>query len=143
MAALGSRSAPAEARRFATLYLDRKISDGFELDPDDDAAAALFAADYAEKHAAQQAALSGDTAALRDALGPEPRAVAKGVKGDLDEPLVSDALEHSDTLRAALELGLDPNEVGASGRTPLMLAARLDLVEAAGILLEHGASPDG
>jgi len=133
---------PAEAKRFATLYLDRKISDGFELDPDDDAAAALFAADYAEKHPAQQAALAGDTAALRDALGPEPKAVAKGIKSDLDEPLVSDALEHPETLRALLELGLDPNEVGASGRTPLMVAARLDLVEAAGSLLAYGATPD-
>ena len=133
---------PAEAKRFAARYLDRKISDGFELDPDDDTAATLFAADYAEKHAAQQAALAGDTAALRDALGSEPRAVAKGIKGDLDEPLVSDALEHPETLRAILELGLDPNEVGASGRTPLMVAARLDLVEAAGILLAHGAILD-
>jgi len=133
---------PAEAKRFAALYLDRKISDGFELDPDDDAAAALFAADYSEKHAAQQAALAGDTAALREELGPEPRAVAKGVKGDLDEPLVSDTLEHPEMLRAVLELGLDPNEVGASGRTPLMVAARLDLVEAAGILLAHGAALD-
>jgi uncharacterized protein len=133
---------PAEANRFAALYLDRKISDGFELDPDDEAAAVLFAADYAEKHAAQQAALKGDTAALREALGPEPRAIAKGIKGDLDEPLVSDALEHPETLRAALELDLDPNEVGASGRTPLMVAARLDLVEAAGILLAHGAALD-
>jgi uncharacterized protein YecT (DUF1311 family) len=134
---------PAEAKRLAALYLDRKISDGFELDPDDDAAAALLSADYADKHTAQQAALDGDTAALREALGPEPRAIAKGIKGDLDEPFVSDALEHSETLRALLELGLDPNEVGASGRTPLMTAARLDLVEAAVILLEHGASPDG
>ena len=133
---------PAEAKRLAALYLDRKISDGFELDPDDDAAAALLSADYAGKHAAQQAALDGDTAALREALGPEPRAIAKGIKGDLDEPLVSDAIEHSETLRAALELGLDPNEVGASGRTPLMMAARLNLVEAASILLEHGATPD-
>jgi len=133
---------PAEAKRFAALYLDRKISDGFELDPDDDAAAALFATDYAEKHLAQQAALSGDTAALREALGPEPRAVAKGIKGDLDEPVVSDALEHPETLRTLLELGLDPNEVGASGRTPLMVAARLDLVESARLLLAHGATLD-
>ena len=133
---------PAEAKRFATLYLDRKISDGLELDPDDDPVAGLFAADYAAKHAAQQAALAGDTAALREALGPEPKAVAKGIKGDLDEPLVSDALEHSGTLRTLLELGLDPNEAGASGRTPLMVAARLDLVEAATILLEHGAALD-
>jgi len=79
---------------------------------------------------------------LREALGPEPKAVAKGIKGDLDEPLVSDALEHPETLRAALELGLDPNQVGASGRTPLMVAARLDLVEAAGILLAYGAALD-
>jgi hypothetical protein len=133
---------PAEAKRLAALYLDRKVSDGFELDPDDDAAAVLFAADYAEKHAAQQAALAGDTEALGEALGPEPKAVAKGVKGDLDEPLVSDALEHPETLRAVLELGLDPNEFGASGLTPLMVAARLDLVEAVGILLAHGAAPD-
>jgi uncharacterized protein len=134
---------PAEAKRLAALYLDRKISDGFELDPDDDAAAVLLSADYAGKHTAQQAALDGNTAALREVLGPEPRAIAKGIKGDLDEPLVSDALEHSETLRALLELGLDANEVGASGRTPLMVAARLDLVEAARILLEHGATPDG
>jgi ankyrin repeat protein len=60
----------------------------------------------------------------------------------LDEPLVSDALEHSETLRVVLELGLDPNGIGASGRTPLMTAARLDLIEAAGILLEQGAGPD-
>jgi len=133
---------PTEAKRLAALYLDRKISDGFELDPDDDTAATLFAADYAEKHAAQQAALAGDTTALREALGPEPKAVAKGIKGDLDEPLVSDALEHPETLRALLELGFDPNEVGASGRTPLMVAARLDLIEAAGILLADGAALD-
>ena len=133
---------PAEANRFAALYLDRKISEGFELDPDDEAAVVLFAPDFADKHAAQQAALKGDTAALREALGPEPSAIAKGVQGDLDEPLVSDAVEHPETLRAALELGLNPNEVGASGRTPLMVAARLDLVEAAGILLAHEAALD-
>jgi uncharacterized protein YecT (DUF1311 family) len=133
---------PAEAKRLAALYLDRKMAGGFELDPDDDAVAALVAPDYAEKHAAQRAALAGNTAAMREALGPEPKAVAKGVTGDLDEPLVSDALEHPETLRAVLELGLDPNEAGASGRTPLMVAARLDLVEAAGILLAHGAALD-
>jgi ankyrin repeat protein len=48
----------------------------------------------------------------------------------------------SSPLRAVLELGLGPNEVGASGRTPLMVAARLDLIEAAGILLAHGAALD-
>ena len=133
---------PMEAKRFAALYLDRKVSDGFELDPDDDVAAALFAPDYAEKHAAQRAALTGNPTAMGEALGPEPKAVAKGVTGKLDEPLVSDALEHPGTLRAVLELGLDPNEAGASGRPPLMIAARLDLVEAAGILLVHKAAVD-
>jgi len=64
------------------------------------------------------------------------------VKGHLDEPLVSDALEHPETLRTVLELGLDPNEVGASGHTPLMVAARLDLIEAAHLLLAHGATLD-
>jgi uncharacterized protein YecT (DUF1311 family) len=134
--------APAEAKRYAGLYLDRLISDGFETDPDDDSVAALFAPDFAQKHAAQQAALVGDTAALRLALGPEPKAVAKGVKGDLDEPLVSDALDHPETMHVLLDFGLDPNETGASGRTPLMTAARLDLVEAAGMLLAQGAAPD-
>jgi uncharacterized protein YecT (DUF1311 family) len=133
---------PAEAKRLAALYLDRKISDGLELDPDDEAAIVLFAADYAEKHSAQRAALSGDTARLREILGPEPRAIAKGIRGDLDEPLTSDALEHPETLRTLLELGLDPNEVGASGYTPLIMAARLDLGEAVGILLAHGAAVD-
>ncbi len=95
-----------------------------------------------QKHDLQQKALAGDTAGLEEALGPEPKAIAKGVQGDLDEPLVTDALEHPATLRALLKLGLDPNQAGASGRTPLMVAARLDLVEAAGILLAHGAAPD-
>lgn len=131
---------PTEAKRFAALYLDRKVSDGFELDPDDDATTALLGPDYGDKHAAQQAALAGDTPALRALLGPKPKAVAKEIRGDLDEPLVSDAVEHPETLRALLDLGVDPNEFGASGRTPLMLAARLDLVEAAAMLLTHGAA---
>jgi ankyrin repeat protein len=79
---------------------------------------------------------------LRNLLGPEPKAIAKGVTRELDEPLLNDAIEHPATLRALLELGLDPNEIGASGRTPLMAAARLDLVEAARILLAHGATLD-
>jgi hypothetical protein len=58
------------------------------------------------------------------ALGPEPKAVAKGVKGDLDEPLGTDPLEHPRILRALLEMDFDPNETGVSGRTPLMVAAR-------------------
>jgi hypothetical protein len=47
--------------RFAALYLDRKISDGFETDPDDPSTLMLLAPDYAEKHDIQQAALAGDT----------------------------------------------------------------------------------
>jgi uncharacterized protein YecT (DUF1311 family) len=104
--------APAEAQRIAALYLDRRrISDGFEVDPDDDSTAALLAEDYAGRHAAQWAALAGDLAALRDVLGPEPKAIAKGVTNDLDEPLVTDAIEHPQALRTLLDLGLDPNEI--------------------------------
>ena len=132
----------AEAQWFAALYLDRKISDGFEIDPDDPSAQIFLAADYAGKHDIQHAALAGDTVALRNLLGPEPKAIAKGVTRELDELLLTDAIEHPATLRALLELGLDPNEIGASGRTPLMAAARLDLVEAADILLAHGAALD-
>jgi hypothetical protein len=77
--------------RFAALYLDRKISDGFETDPDDPSTLMLLAPDYAEKHDIQQAALAGDTVALRNLLGPEPKAIAKGVTRELDEPLLNDA----------------------------------------------------
>jgi ankyrin repeat protein len=66
---------------------------------------------------------------------------ANGVKADLDEPLISDAMEHPETLRTLLDFGLDANEKGASGRTRLMVAARLDLVQAE-ILLAHGAVID-
>jgi hypothetical protein len=66
---------------------------------------------------------------------------ANGVKADLDEPLISDAMEHPETLRTLLDFGLDPNEKGASDRTPLMVAARVDLVQAE-ILLAHGAVID-
>jgi hypothetical protein len=132
----------AEAQRFAALYLDRKISDGFETDPDDPSTLMLLAPDYAEKHDIQQAALAGDTLALRDLLGPEPKAIAKGVTRDLDEPLVTDTINIRRRCAPSLELGLDPNEIGASGRTALMTAARLDLVEAADILMAHGAAPD-
>src|SRR5262249_22206510 len=129
-----------EARRLAALYLDRLVAERLQLDADDEGIAALFAPDYAEKHKAQKAALSGDTDGLRAALGPEPQAVAKGDTGEFDEPLVTDSIAHSETLRALLDLGFDPDEFGFSGRTALMVAARLDLVEAARILLAHGAA---
>jgi uncharacterized protein len=132
----------ADAKRLASIYLDRLVAGGFRLDPDDEAATALLAPEYAERHQLQQLALAGETDALRAALGPEPKAVAKGVQDELDETLPTDALEHPRTLRMLLDQGLDPNQPGASGRTPLMVAARLDLVEAAGILLSRGAIAD-
>jgi hypothetical protein len=132
----------AEARRLAALYLDARVAGGFQFDPDDTATAALLSADYADKHPLQRAAIDGDTAALRRALALEPNALAAGVQGELDEPLVADALDHPDTLRALLEMGVDPNGIGASGRTALMAAARLDLVDAARLLIDYGARVD-
>jgi uncharacterized protein YecT (DUF1311 family) len=134
--------APAEARHLAALYLDARVADGFQFDPDDAATARLLTADYADKHSLQRAAAAGDTAALRGALGLEPNALAAGVQGDLDEPLVADALDHRETLKALLEMGVDPDSTGASGRTALMMAARLDRVDAARILIAYGASVD-
>jgi uncharacterized protein len=133
---------PAEAQRLAGLYLDRGIADRFVFDPDDEAVAALFTADYAAKHKLQQAALAGNTAALQQDLRLEPAALAAGATRDLDESLLTDAIEHPDTLQALLGMGLDPNRKGASGRTPLMVAARLDLADAAALLLAHGADPN-
>jgi ankyrin repeat protein len=69
--------------------------------------------------------------------------LAGGAKtGRLDEPLVTDALDHPALLQALLQRGLPTNDVGASGRTLLMTAARLDLVDAARLLLAHGAPVD-
>lgn len=132
----------AAAKRLAALYADRLVALGFEVDPDDSAALALFEKSYADEQKAQQMALAGDTAALRAALGGDPKERAAMLRGELDEPLVTDALPHPDTLRMLLALGLDPNERGPSGHTPLMTAARLDLIAAARLLLAHGASPD-
>jgi uncharacterized protein len=131
-----------EGRRLAGLYLDRLIAAGFQLDPDDEAAAALLMPDYATNRALQRAALAGDMEAVKAALGPEPKAIAKGATGGLDEPLLADAVEHPQTLAVLLDLGLDPNEIGASGRTALMIAARMNLPKAAELLLAHGASPN-
>ena len=45
-------------------FEDGLVSDGFQVDPDDESIAMLFAPDYAKRHAAQEAALAGDTAGL-------------------------------------------------------------------------------
>ncbi|HZU91903.1 MAG TPA: ankyrin repeat domain-containing protein [Stellaceae bacterium] len=133
---------PAEAERLAALYADRLVALGFEVDPDDDASLVLFDPGYADEQKAEKAALAGDSANLRAMLGEHPKEQAELLRGELDEPLVSDALFHPDTLDMLLGLGLDPNERGPSGHTPLMIAARLDLVAAARLLLAHGAVPD-
>jgi Ankyrin repeat len=132
----------ADAEKLAGLYLDRLVADGFEFDPDDEATAALFSAGYADAHLLERAALAGDVAALKAGLGADPRAAAAQRKASLGESLVTDALEHPMALATLLDLGLDPNARGPSGRTPLMVAARLDLVAAAQILLAHGARLD-
>lgn len=133
--------APAAAKRFAALYADRLVALGFEVDPDDSATLALFERGYADEQKAEAAALDGNSAALRALLGEHPKNEAGMLRGELDEPLVTDALAHPDTLKMLLGLGLDPNERGPSGRTPLMVAARLDLVAAARLLLAAGAAP--
>jgi ankyrin repeat protein len=108
----------------------------------DAATAALLDDNFEPQHALQAAAFAGDEAKVSALLGADPKGAATRVKSPLDEPLVSDALEHPNLLRSLLAQGLDPNDTGASGRTPLMTAARLDLIEAARILLERGAEVD-
>ncbi|MGH7037603.1 MAG: ankyrin repeat domain-containing protein [Stellaceae bacterium] len=132
----------AAARRFAALYADRLVADGFEVDPDDSATLALFDPGYADEQKAERAALTGDTAGLRALLGDHPKDTAEMLKGQLDAPLVTDALLHPDTLKMLLALGLDPNARGPYGRTPLMVAARLDLIASARLLIAAGAGPD-
>ena len=51
--------------------------------------------------------------------------------------------ESAEELRALLELGHPPDVPGENGRTPLMDAARLGLIESALALLEGGAHVDG
>lgn len=132
----------AAARHFAALYADRLVADGFEVDPDDSAILALFDPGYADEQAAERAALAGDTTGLRTLLGDHPKDKAELLKGQLDAPLVTDALPHPDTLKMLLALGLDPNARGPNERTPLMVAARLDLIASARLLLAAGAAPD-
>jgi len=131
---------PVEAaRQLAALALDWGTIDGSLILSGDTTTAALLADDFEMQHALQAAVFAGDDAKVTALLGAEPKAEAARVKSPLDEPLLSDALEHPDLVRSLLAQGLDPNETGASGRTALMIAARLDLIDAARILLAAGA----
>jgi hypothetical protein len=132
----------AEARDLATLWADQSLNDDAELDLDDPQTKALLAPDYPETHKAQAAALAGDETALQAALGDDTKTAAAQPRGTYDEPLPTYALEHPAVLRMLLDMGFDPDAFGESGRTALMTAARLDLVDAASLLLERGAKVD-
>lgn len=133
---------PADAGALATLWTDLELDDDAELDAGDAESGAMLAADFADTHRAAAAVLAGDAAALQAALGDDAKAAVARPRGAYDETLPSDALEHVDLLRRLLDMGFDPDEFGASGRTALMTAARLGLVEAASLLLDHGAKVD-
>jgi uncharacterized protein len=128
-----------QARHLASLALDWDTIEGSMIDPKDATTVTLLADDFEAQHALQTAAFAGDAATIATLLGADPKAAAKLAQTALDEPLLSDTLEHADLVRTLLDQGFDPNETGVSGRTPLMIAARLDLIEAARVLLERGA----
>ncbi|HYF53416.1 MAG TPA: ankyrin repeat domain-containing protein [Salinarimonas sp.] len=130
-----------EARALARLVLDRKLGTGIALD-EEGPVRRFLAPDFEARHAPHRAALSGDAAALWAGLGREPKVAITAAQGDLDEPLLSLALEHPGLVSGLLARGADPNAYGASGFTPLMTAARLGLVEAARLLLAAGADAD-
>ncbi len=132
----------AEAGVLATLWTDLELNDVAELDAGDVESAAMLAADFADAHKAAAAALAGDAAALQAALGDDPKAAVARARGAYDETLPSDALEHVELLQRLLDMGFDPDAFGASGRTALMTAARLGLVDAASLLLDRGAKVD-
>jgi uncharacterized protein len=130
------------ARRLAALQIDWGVIDGSMIFSHGAETTALLAEDFESGHALQAAAFEGDTETVKHLLGSDPKAAALHAATVLDEPLVSDALEYPELVRALLDAGLDPNETGASGRTALMVAARLDLIDAARLLLERGVAVD-
>ena len=58
------------------------------------------------------------------------------------ETLLSSAVRHPAALQYLLERGGDPDRGNAFGKTPLMYAAQYNELEAARILLDHGADPN-
>jgi hypothetical protein len=126
----------AETRRLAAVWIDEELFDAARFDLDEPTIP-LLDADFAATQRAAEAAFAGDVTALKAVLGAKP-----WERGRFDESLYSDALEHLDAMQALLEMKFDPNVFGASGRTALMIAARLDLKDAAILLLDHGAKPN-
>jgi uncharacterized protein YecT (DUF1311 family) len=131
----------ADAKALAAQWLDQRLYDDGSFYPDEPTSP-LFAANFADAHRAAAAAFAGDGAALATALGADAKATAERQQGPFDEPLLTDALDHPELVKMLLDRGLDPDRFGASGRTALMTAARLDLVAAATMLLAHGANPN-
>ncbi|KAA2235225.1 lysozyme inhibitor LprI family protein [Salinarimonas soli] len=131
----------ADAAALARLYLDRMLGAYLAVDGDE-AVKAFLAADFDARHAPHAAALAGRADELWTRLGRDPKAAIAAAQGDVDEPLLSLALEHPATVQGLLARGADPNAFGASGLTPLMTAARLGLTDPARMLLDGGADPD-
>jgi tetratricopeptide (TPR) repeat protein len=75
----------------------------------------------------------------------EIRAISPSV-AELDageeDAIVNVAIEYPEALRDLLARGANPNQANAFGKTPLMYAAQYNQLEAARILLEHGADPN-
>jgi len=130
-----------ETKRLAAVWIDQSLYDAASLGYDE-ASKGLFEIGFADKRAPAVAAFAGNLVALKNALGPDPKAVAARALGRYDEPLTVDALEHPELLKALLAMGFDPDQFGASGRSALMSAARLDLIEAATALLDAGTKPN-
>ena len=56
------------------------------------------------------------------------------------ESILNIAISRPEVLEYLLEQGVDPNKNNSFGKTPLMYAAQYNLIDAAKLLIEHGAS---